>query len=106
VRALPSPRSAWSAAFFHAELGRHLQQRQLQIYQDYNHIVRRIARRSGAHLLDLQALFANRSLGESPPLRMDDGVHLTPEGQQLIALAVMQALENTGLPSSEPDRRR
>jgi len=94
------------ADVFHAELGRHLQQRQLQIYQDYNHIVRRIARRSGAHLLDLQALFAHRSLGESPRLRMDDGVHLTPAGQQLIALAVMQALENTGLPSSEPDRRR
>lgn len=94
------------ADVFPAELGPHLQQRQLQIYQEYNHIVRSIAERSGAHLLDLQVSFANHSMGESLPLQMDDGVHLTPAGEQLIALAVMQALEDTGLPSSEPDRRR
>jgi lysophospholipase L1-like esterase len=72
-------------------------QRQLAIYDEYNHIVRSIAAQHGAHLVDIQAIFGNEAHSEWPSLLAADGVHWTAAGQRLVALSTLQALEASGL---------
>ncbi len=101
---------------FHADLGPALQQRQRAIYDEYNRVIRDTATRDETHLLDLHEILKNHAQTETPSLRQErnghapllaeDGVHLTPAGEQLVAISVLQALEETGLPGSAPYRRR
>jgi lysophospholipase L1-like esterase len=101
---------------FQADLEQTEKQRQWDIYVEYNRVIRDVAARNGAHLLDLRAIFedcAQAHSSSSPPgreayasLLTGDGVHLTPAGEQLIAASVLQALEDIGLPGSDPYRRR
>ena len=85
---------------FNSELGlaRH---KQLVIYEEYNRIVRDIAAKHGGYLIDLYAIFTRR-MQQIDLLVTVDGVHLTPAGERLIAISVLQALEEAGLPGSEP----
>jgi len=104
------------AEAFHADLGPALQQRQRAIYDEYNRVIRGAATRDGTHLLDLHEMLKNHAQAETPslwqerngyaPLLAEDGVHLTPAGEQLVAVSVLQALDETGLPGSAPYRRR
>jgi lysophospholipase L1-like esterase len=91
---------------FRPELDNETRQWQLRIHAEYNDIVREVATRHGAYLLDLTGIFAVQE-----PLRRDalvsaDGVHLTAAGERLVAQSVMQVLEQHGLPGSEPYQRR
>ncbi len=101
---------------FQADLKPSQKQRQWDIYVEYSRAIRDIASQNGAHLLDLRAIFearAQKHPSSFPPgreayasLLTEDGVHLTPEGEQLIAASVLRALEGIGLPGSDPYRRR
>jgi lysophospholipase L1-like esterase len=100
---------------FHEELGPVVQQRQFETYQAYNRLICSATDSNGAHLLDLHSMLAPYSRDElqqpSPTeahrsLVMDDGVHLTAEGERVVAQTVLQALEDAGLPGSEPYHRR
>ncbi len=85
---------------FHAELGPDWQQLQLEIYKAYNGLIRNAADGNGAQVVDLEQAFADPvRLG---PLLMSDGVHLTADGERLVAQTVVQTLEDTGLPRSGP----
>jgi len=91
---------------FRPELEGETRQQQLNIHEEYNDVVRQVATRHGAYLLDLHGIFVAQE-----PLRQDallsaDGVHLTAEGERLVAQSVMQLLEQSGLPGSEPYQRR
>lgn len=90
---------------FAAQLGLAWEQRQLALYDEYNDVIREIAAKHGVYLLDLHAIFANHE-AELPLLLAEDGVHLTAEGERLVAQSALQALEETGLPGSEGYRRR
>jgi lysophospholipase L1-like esterase len=99
---------------FQVELGP-AQPRQWAIYEEYNGLIRAVAARDGAHLVDLQAIFEEHALANPvpgqrrdpyPSLLMDDGVHLTPAGEHLIAVSVLQALDEASLPESDSYRRR
>jgi len=87
---------------FRPELGSEDRRRQLSTYDDYNQVVRDIAARRGAQLVDLSAIFANHTHAQPDVLLADDGVHLTAAGEQLVAVSVLQALEASGLPGSAP----
>jgi lysophospholipase L1-like esterase len=99
---------------FQADLGP-AQPRQWAIYEEYNGLIRNVASRDGARLLDLQTIFEEHALANPvrdqrrdryASLLMDDGVHPTAAGEHLIAASVLQALEEAGLPGSDPYRRR
>jgi len=87
---------------FHAERGPAQHQRQLAIYDAYNRVIRDVAAKHGAYLLDLCAIFANHSRTELAWAIAEDGVHLTAAGERLVALNVLQALEESGFPGSDP----
>jgi lysophospholipase L1-like esterase len=92
------------------------QQRQWTLHSEYTQIVRKVAHRSGAVLLDLQTAFADA--GCSGPLSGaqhdiacgtlvgGDGVHLTTAGELLIAKAAMELLLSTDLPKNVAQQRR
>jgi len=86
---------------FNAELGPAQHQRQLSIYDEYNRIIRDVASKRGVHLVDLHAIFTNHARAELASLLAEDGVHLTSAGERLVALSVLQALEESGLPGNE-----
>lgn len=90
---------------FAGQLGPAWQQRQLSLYDEYNHMIRETAAKHGVYLLDLHAIFANHE-AELPLLLAEDGVHLTAAGERLVAQSALQALEACGLPGSERYRRR
>lgn len=85
---------------FDAHLGPARHQRQLSIYDEYNHIIRETAAKHGVYLLDLRTIFSNYS-AEQSALLAEDGVHLTAGGERLVAQSVLQALEENGLLGSE-----
>jgi len=91
---------------FRSELGSETRQRQLEIHSEYNDIIREVAARHGAHLLDLRAIFAAQEALRKDALLSADGVHLTAAGERLVAHSVMQVLEQRGLPGSKPYQRR
>jgi lysophospholipase L1-like esterase len=91
---------------FRPELGSDTRQRQLQLQAEYNEVVREVAARRGAKLLDLNAIFAAQQPLRQDALLSTDGVHLTAAGERLVAQSVMQVLEQSGLPGSEPYQRR
>jgi len=91
---------------FRAELQPSQRQRQLAIYDEYNQILRDLAAQQGTHLLDVNQVFANHAHAQLPELLAEDGVHLTRAGNELMALSTLQALEEAGLPGSEPYQRR
>lgn len=91
---------------FRPELGSDTRQRQLEIHAEYNNVVREVAARHDAYLLDLWAIFAAQGPTGQDALLLADGVHLTATGERLVAQSVMQALEQSGLPGSEPYQRR
>ena len=91
---------------FRADLDPADRQRQLATYDEYNRVIREVAARRGAHLLDLWAIFANPAQTQLDSLLAEDGVHLTAAGERLVALSILEALGETGLPESEPYQRR
>lgn len=91
---------------FRSDLDGVQRERQLSIYQAYNEIIREVAAKQGAYLVDLHTIFSNHAHSELSSLLGDDGVHLTAAGSRLVALSVLQALEESGLPGSQPYRRR
>jgi lysophospholipase L1-like esterase len=102
------------AEAFQADLGP-AQARQWAVYDEYNGVIRDVAAKDGAYLLDLNAIFENQaSTNPASGQRRDryssllteDGVHLTPAGERLVAACVLQALEDAGLPGSDPYQRR
>jgi|GEM_PF-1149232 len=91
---------------FNSEVGPAQQQRQFSIYDEYNRIIKDVATRRGTYLLDLHTIFTNHMQTELVSLLAQDGVHLTPAGERLVAVSALQALEQSGLPGSDPYRRR
>lgn len=101
---------------FQPDLNPSQKQRQWDIYVQYSNVIREVAAQNGTQLLDLRAIFEARAQGHSSSLApgreayasllTEDGVHLTPEGEQLIAASVLRALEDIGLPGSDGYRRR
>ena len=91
---------------FRADLQPSQRQRQLAIYDEYNWVIRDVAAQQGARLLDVNHVFCNHAHAELPELLAEDGVHLTPAGERLVAIGILQALEEAGLPGSEPYQRR
>jgi lysophospholipase L1-like esterase len=91
---------------FHAERGPGDRRRQLAIYDEYNRVIRDVATKHGACLLDLWGIFTNHTQTELAPLLAEDGVHLTTAGERLVALSILQALEESGLPGSAPYQGR
>ncbi len=87
-------------AAFRADLDSTNRQRQLALYDEYNRVIREVADRHGAHLLDLWAIFMDRAQTELNSLVFEDGVHLTAAGEELVAASILQALEENGLPGS------
>jgi lysophospholipase L1-like esterase len=94
------------AEAFHAERGPAARQRQSAIYDEYNCVIRDVATKHGAYLLDLWGIFTNHTQTELAPLLAEDGVHLTAAGERLVALSILQALEESGLPGSDPHQGR
>ncbi len=91
---------------FNSELGPGQHQRQLAVYDAYNQMIRDVATRRGVYLLDLRAVLASCARTELALLLAEDGVHLTPAGERLVAQSVLQVLEESGLPGSGPYQRR
>jgi len=91
---------------FRSELGPVDRHRQLAIYDEYNRVIRDVATKHGAYLLDLWTIFTNHMQTESPSLVAEDGVHLTAAGERLVALSILRALEESGLPGSDLYQRR
>jgi lysophospholipase L1-like esterase len=91
---------------FQVDLGP-AQPQQWAIYGEYNDVTRDVAVRGGAYLVNLSGIFAAQEpLGQAEVLISADGVHLTAAGEHLVAHSVMRALEQSGLPGSEPYQRR
>jgi lysophospholipase L1-like esterase len=99
---------------FQVDLGL-AQPRQWALYDQYNDLIRDVAAKNGAYLLDLHAIFeghgpANPATDQKRDryslLLTEDGVHLTAAGERLVAVSVLQALEDAGLPGSDPYQRR
>ncbi len=91
---------------FRRELQGETRQRQLEIHEEYNAVVREVAARHGAYLLDLYSIFAAQEPVRQDALLSADGVHLTAAGERLVAQSVMRLLEQSGLPGSEAYQRR
>jgi lysophospholipase L1-like esterase len=99
---------------FQTDLGP-AQPRQWATYDEYNGVIRDVAAKHEAYLLDLHAIFENQ-MPANPVSRQrrdrcsslltEDGVHLTAGGERLVAVSVLQALEDAGLPGSDPYQRR
>jgi lysophospholipase L1-like esterase len=99
---------------FQADLGP-AQPRQWAVYDEYNGVIRDVAARNGAYLLDLYTIFedhapanpaSDQKRDRYSSLLTEDGVHLTAAGERLVAISVLQALEDAGLPGSDPYQRR
>jgi len=73
-------------------------QRQAVIYDEYERVIKDVATKSGGRLLDIHAIFAQRSPAGLASLVAADGVHLTQAGERLLAESVLQALEESDLP--------
>ena len=91
---------------FRPELDGETRQRQLRIHAEYNDVVRAVATKHGACLLDLAGIFAVQQPLWRDTLVSADGVHLTAAGERLVAQSVMRTLEQSGVPGSEPYQRR
>jgi len=91
---------------FNPEWGAAQHKRQLAIYDEYNDIIRDVAAQHGAHVVDIHGAFSHRSSGELASLLAEDGVHLTAEGEHLVAVHVGQALEEMGPSGIHPNQRR
>jgi lysophospholipase L1-like esterase len=94
------------AEAFHSDGGPAQHERQLAIYDEYNRVIREVATKHSAYLLDLREIFADYRQTELSSLLAEDGVHLTAAGERLVALSTLQALEESGLPGSDPYQRR
>jgi lysophospholipase L1-like esterase len=99
---------------FQTDLGP-AQPRQWAVYDQYNDVIRDVAVRDGAQLVDLHAIFENHAPADPAAqkrgeryssLLTEDGVHLTAAGESLVAISVFKALEDAGLPGSGPYQRR
>ncbi|HUT16426.1 MAG TPA: SGNH/GDSL hydrolase family protein [Anaerolineae bacterium] len=69
--------------------------RQLAVYGEYNQVVKDVAAQHGACVIDLYNAFTGRPQSELASLLAEDGVHLTAEGEHLVATNVWQALQGT-----------
>ncbi len=80
---------------FYSRLGSQEEQRQRLIYDRYNVVIREVALQQAVQLVDLAAAFAGKlqqpsHFNNHAPLLATDGVHLTSEGERLIALEVFE----------------
>jgi len=87
---------------FNSELGPIQYKRQVATYDEYNRVVRDVMAKRGSCLVDLHAIFTCHTQTEPASLLTKDGVHLTPAGERLVAMSALQALEQGGLPGSDP----
>jgi len=85
---------------FRTDLSAMERQRQLDTYDDYNQIIRDVALRRGAYLLDAHEVFASLPHAELDSLLAEDGIHLTEAGEQLLAESLLRAIEQSGLPGA------
>ena len=76
-----------------AELDTQRFEAQTQLYAEYNRIITQVAAGSGSRLVDVHALFEQRGPQGLAPLLAEDGVHLTPAGERLLAECVLHALD-------------
>ena len=81
-------------------------QRQLAVYGEYNQVVRDVAAQHSACVVDLHNAFTDRPQADLASLLAEDGVHLTAEGEHLVAVRVRQTLNEMGLPGISPNQRR
>jgi hypothetical protein len=65
-------------------------------------IAKAAAENPGAEYVDAWALFVDANGDYVPGLRLADGVHFTPEGQQRLAKAVLKDIEKDWLPDGLP----
>lgn len=70
---------------------------QQEIYQRYNEIIRHIAAEEGVYLIDLASTVGALGPGRITSLLQDDGVHLTAEGERVVAEHVAHALQHMGV---------
>ncbi|MBC7263797.1 MAG: SGNH/GDSL hydrolase family protein [Chloroflexi bacterium] len=70
---------------------------QQEIYEKYNEVIRHIAAQEGTHLIDLASAFGALSPERIASLLQDDGVHLTAEGERVVAEHVAEALQQMGV---------
>jgi len=68
-------------------------ERQAELYAEYNRIIVQAAASTGSRLVDVHALFEQRGPQGLAPLLAEDGVHLTPAGERLLAECVLHALD-------------
>ena len=69
----------------------------LRLHREYNEVVRRVAARPGAHLLDLAARYAALPAEDVRRLFRADGIHFTEEGLGRVAEDVTAFLVEAGL---------
>ena len=86
---------------FTLELGPVQHKRQLAVYDEYNGIVKEMAAQHDTYVVDLHSAFTDRSQTELSSLLDPDGVHLTPDGEHLVAASVLRALEEIGSQGSD-----